>query len=136
MTTTVLETRYRRLLRILPADYRAVWEDEMVATYLQSLATDDEETTEYRAEFGWPAWSEVLSVAGLAVRLRVPGHDGATGAGPRQRAFGDAVRIVALLGLLTHAALATVALAVQLWLAGRVPGVTPPTDAELEGTSG
>ena len=56
--TNVLEERYRSLLRILPADYRAEWEEEMVATYLQGMATDDEEIAEYLAEFGRPAWSD------------------------------------------------------------------------------
>jgi hypothetical protein len=130
--TGALETRYRRLLRILPAGYRAEWEDEMVATYLSGVATADEETTEYLAEFGWPAWSEVASVVGLAVRLRLPvvrRHIGGTEAAPRHRAVGDAVRIVALLGLLAQAALAVVALGTQVWLAGRVPGVPAPTAA-------
>src|SRR5687767_11091284 len=122
--TSVLETRYRTLLRILPADYRAAWEEEMVATFLSGMATDDEEEAEYLAEFGRPSLSEVASVVGLAVRLRVPvvrRHLGGTGAAPRHRAVGDAVRIVALIGLVTHAGMAVIDLAMQLWLAGKVP---------------
>jgi hypothetical protein len=137
--TNVLETRYRRLLRVLPADYRAAWEDEMVATYLESLSTDDEEAADYLAEFGRPAWSEVASVVGLAVRLRLPllrHHVGGVEAAPRQRAVGDAVRIVALLGLLTQAAMAVVAVAMQLWIAGRMPGVSAPTGAWVGAHSG
>jgi hypothetical protein len=137
--TTVLETRYRRLLRVLPEDYRAAWEEEMVGTYLQSQATADEAEAEYLAEFGRPAWSEVASVVGLAVRLRLPllrHHVGGVEAAPRQRAVGDAVRVVALLGLLTQAAMAAVALVMQLWLAGRVPGVSPPTGAWVGARSG
>jgi hypothetical protein len=129
--TSVLETRYRALLRILPADYRAAWEDEMVATFLQGMATDDEDEAEYLAEFGRPPWSEVASVVGLAVRLRVPvvrRYIGGTAAAPRHRAVGDAVRIVALLGLVTNAARAVVGLAMQLWLADRVPGLPPPPE--------
>jgi hypothetical protein len=129
--TDVLEARYRKLLRILPAGYRAAWEEEMVATFLHGMATDDEDEAEYLAEFGRPPWSEVASVVGLAVRLRLPvvrSHLGGTGAAPRHRAVGDAVRIAALLGLLTHAAVAVTNLAIQLWLAGRVPGMAPPAE--------
>jgi len=129
--TNVLEARYRALLRILPADYRAAWEEEMVATFLHSMATDDEEEADYLAEFGRPPWSEVASVVVLAVRLRVPvvrRNLGGTGAAPRHRAVGDAVRIIALLGLVSHAALAVTGLAMHLWLIGRVPGMAPPPE--------
>jgi hypothetical protein len=127
--TTALETRYRRLLGILPAGYRAEWEEEMVATFLQSMATDDADDAEYLADDGRPGWSEVASVAALAVRLRIPvvrRHIGGSDSPPRFRLLGDAVRIVALLGLLVQAAFAGVSLATQLWLAGKVPGLAPP----------
>jgi hypothetical protein len=115
---SALEARYRNLLRVLPADYRVVWEDEMAATFLDSMATDDPERAGYLADFGRPSWSEVASVLALAVRLRLAGRRGA--------AWAEAVRLVALLSLLAHAALATVALGDLLWLAGKIPGLTPP----------
>jgi hypothetical protein len=129
--TSALENNYRSLLRILPAGYRAEWEEEMVATFLQSMATGDADEAEYLADYGRPGWSEVASVAALAVRLRLPvvhRHVGGSDAPPRSRLLGDALRTVALLGLLAQAALSTVGLAVHLWLAGKVPGIAPPQD--------
>jgi hypothetical protein len=113
-----LETRYRNLLRVLPPDYRAAWEDEMVVTFLDSMATSDPDRAEYLADFGRPNWSEVASVLALALRLRLGGSRGALWAG--------AVRRVALLGVLAHAALAVVGLGDLLWLAGQIPGVAAP----------
>lgn len=119
--TSVLEDRYRSLLRILPADYRAAWEEEMVATFLTAELSDDPEDAGYQAEFGRPGLAEVASVVGLAVRLRLP----AAGSG-RPPLLGDAVRIVALVGLLVSAAAGTVGTGVHLWLIGKLPGVAPP----------
>ena len=59
---SVLEDRYRRVLRALPAAYRARWEEEMVATFLASMATDDPDEAEYLGDYGRPSWSEVASV--------------------------------------------------------------------------
>jgi hypothetical protein len=122
--TSVLEERYRSLLRILPAPYRAEWEEEMVATFLAGelsgeLSGDPEEAA-FRAEFGRPTLSEVASVVGLAVRLRLPAVGGRPGL------LGAAVRLVALLGLLVSAAAGTVGTAAHLWLLGKLPGVEPP----------
>jgi hypothetical protein len=124
----VLEERYRSLLRVLPATYRAEWEEEMVATYLSSVATDDPEDADYLADHGRPGWSEVASVAGLAVRLRLPalGYAGGTGGPARPRLLGDAIRLVALIGLLVGAASAVVGLGMHLWLAGTLPEPAPP----------
>jgi hypothetical protein len=66
---TRLEQRYRLVLRLLPAAYRAAWEHEMVATFLESRASDDPETAEFVAGFGRPSWPEVASVAALAGML-------------------------------------------------------------------
>ena len=126
--TSELERRYRALLRMLPADYRAAWEDEMVATFLESTARDDPEEAEFAADFGRPSWPEVASVLALAVRLRL----GGTGAGPRRRACGDAVRLVALMGLLAQAVLAVLGLGTLLWLAGKLPGTPPPPQPDLQ----
>jgi hypothetical protein len=38
---TRLEERHRRVLRSLPAPYRKIWEEDMVATFLARVATDD-----------------------------------------------------------------------------------------------
>ncbi|TMM33441.1 MAG: hypothetical protein E6F99_24540, partial [Actinobacteria bacterium] len=113
---------------MLPADYRAAWEDEMVATFLESTARDDPEEAEFAADFGRPSWPEVASVLALAVRLRL----GGTGAGPRRRACGDAVRLVALMGLLAQAVLAVLGLGTLLWLAGKLPGTPPPPQPDIQ----
>ena len=104
-TMSRLEQRYRRLLRLLPVAYRAMWQEEMVTTFLASMHTDDAEQAEYLADYGRPSWSEMASVVALAVRLRIPGWRlrlGGKGAPPRNVVWGDAVRLVALIGLLSH----------------------------------
>lgn len=128
-----LEERYRLVLRLLPAVYREAWEEEMVAAFLESMAADDPEDAEYLADYGRPRWSEVTSVVALAVRLRIPSvrlRFGAVANAPaRYVAWGEAVRRVALVGLLVHAVLAAIGLGTLLWLAGRVPFVPPaPVD--------
>ncbi|MDQ2727240.1 MAG: hypothetical protein M3Y91_05115 [Actinomycetota bacterium] len=94
---TGVECRYRTVLRLLPRWYRAEREDEMVATFLEEWREFDDLDLEYR----WPPWSETASVASSAVRLRL----GGTGAPARSLAWGEASRLVALLGLLAYAAL-------------------------------
>ena len=114
---SVLEGRYRGVLRLLPASYRDVWEEEMVATFLDSVATDDVDEAEYLDEFGRPSWSEVGSVVTLAIQLRLGGHD----APPRAFVWGEAVRTVGLVGLLTFALALPMDLAQLLWIAGGLP---------------
>ena len=123
---TRLEERYRLVLRLLPASYRAAWEEEMVAAFLESMATTDSDDDEYLAEYGWPSRSEIGSVVALAVRLRLPAvrlRLGAPGAPPRYAASGEGVRRAVLALLLVHAVFATVGLGTMLWLAGVVPWV-------------
>ncbi len=127
--TSRLEERYRGLLRILPSGYRAVWEEEMVGAFLDSVATGDPETDEYRADFGRPGWSEVASVVTLAIRLRT----GAAGTTPRYLAWGQAVRLVALVGLLVQAAWGLVIIGLGLWLAGRLTLLPAPPPAWTQG---
>jgi len=91
--TGLLEQRYRTVLRLLPASYRAEWEDELVATYLHDA--DESELDLARPELG-----EVASIAALAVRVRLAGPGGP----PRFAALGSAVRTFAVLSLLLHAA--------------------------------
>jgi hypothetical protein len=120
-----LEQRYRRLLRLLPAAYRDAWEEDMVATFLDSMDSDDAEAAEYAADFGRPSWSEVASVASLAIRLRLD----VAGAPPRSVAWGQALRLVALMGLLVHAVVETVEAGLTLWLAGTLGWLpAPPAD--------
>jgi hypothetical protein len=107
-----LEERYRRVLRVLPAPYRVRWEEEMVEAYLASVETDDPDRAEFLAEFGRPRWAEVASVVALSVRLRL-GLAGSPSAG--SRAWGDAVRFVALVWVLVGAATAATVALEPLW---------------------
>jgi hypothetical protein len=119
-----LERRYRSALRLLPAGYRALWEEEMVATFLDSMQTDDPEEAEYLTDFGRPRMSELASVAALAVRLRI----GTTGGVPaRYLARGAALRLVALLLLLFNAIIGTMTMLNQLWLASVLPYLPKPS---------
>lgn len=123
---TPLEQRYRAVLKLLPRGYRQDWEDDMVATFLAGIPEFDD--PEF-AEIAQPSWPEVASIVILAARLRVEAVRSRLGAGsasPRAAAWGDAVRLVALTGLLIHAALATISVADILWLNNRIPGLTPP----------
>ncbi|MBV9379108.1 MAG: hypothetical protein JOY82_08150 [Streptosporangiaceae bacterium] len=42
-----LEDRYRRVLRLLPGYYRDRWEEDMVAAFLNSQMTGDEDEDDY-----------------------------------------------------------------------------------------
>jgi hypothetical protein len=122
---SVLEDRYRRVLRALPAAYRAEWEEEMVATFLASMATDDPDEAEYLGDYGRPSWSEVASVLALALRL----HLGGAGAPPRSVAWGQAIRLVTLMWLLGEAVLAIADKEYGLWVTGKLPWLpSPPTE--------
>lgn len=112
-----LEERYRRLLRLLPAWYRERREDEMVGTFM----ADRED--ELDLEYGWPGWGEAWAVAVLAVRSRLA----APGGPPRAVAVGDAVRLVALLGVVAYAAISVAGL-VRAWLHSMV-GIQVAVDA-------
>jgi hypothetical protein len=129
---TELERRYRSLLRVLPRPYRETWADDMVATFLQSMATDDVDGAEFVAEFGKPNWAEVVSVMALAIRLRLGGE----GSSARYFAWGTAVRLVVLVGLLVNALLASASVELLFWDAGSiswlpVPGGVSPADPLL-----
>ncbi|MFK4101967.1 hypothetical protein ACI2L1_18195 [Streptomyces sp. NPDC019531] len=95
--TTLLETRYRAVLRLLPAYYRREREEEMVETYLWDI---DQETQEQSR----PTLGEVASIVALAVRSRL----GAGGAPRRYAVLGSAVRLFALFAVLLQAASAVV----------------------------
>jgi hypothetical protein len=119
---STLERRYRRVLRLLPGPYRRAWEDDMVATFLATELPDNAEDAEFAAEFGRPSWSEVASVVALAVRLRL----GGAGAPPRYLAWGDAVRRVALVGLLVLAVQAIIGVGSMVLLSWRFPELVVP----------
>ncbi|WP_326568669.1 hypothetical protein VSH64_44135 [Amycolatopsis rhabdoformis] len=99
---TPLELRYRRLTRLLPAHYRRAWEDDMVATFVETT-TDRSEDPEFDLDYGRPDVREATSVLVLAVRLRL------SAGGPRRYVTaGEVVRRLALAGTAFQAALALV----------------------------
>ncbi len=83
-----LEQRYRRVLRLLPGYYRATWEEDMVAAFLDSWLTGEPETDDYIMRVARPSLTELASVVGLAGRLYL----GGAGAPRRYFAWGQAVR--------------------------------------------
>ncbi|MCS0602646.1 hypothetical protein NX794_15715 [Streptomyces sp. LP11] len=95
--TTLLETRYRAVLRLLPASYRREREEEMVETYLGDLDRDTQDQSR-------PTLAEVASVAALALRTRL----GGPGAPFRYALLGSAARHFALCAVLVQAAAALV----------------------------
>jgi hypothetical protein len=86
---SLLERRYRAVLRLLPASYRAEREEEMVAEFMEMSGDVPDEVSPR------PRWGEITSVLALSLRVRLSG----TRAAPRFFAWGEAVRLVALLGL-------------------------------------
>jgi hypothetical protein len=87
----------------------------MVAAFLESMESGDPEQDEYVRDYGRPSWSEVGSVAALAVRLRL-GLNGASA--PRSVTWGAAVRLAMLMALLAGAVTGVVGAGFRLWLAG------------------
>ncbi|MBB4689213.1 hypothetical protein [Amycolatopsis jiangsuensis] len=129
---TVLAGRYRNLLRVLPAHYRDRWEDDMVATFLETVDRTGEDP-DFEDDCGRPDFRETASVLALAVRLRI--GEGGESAGGRPRRYvvaADAVRRFALLSTMFHAALAVVMGILRLtWPTDIVR--TTPTPALLAG---
>ncbi|MFF7981364.1 hypothetical protein ACFZDK_19915 [Streptomyces sp. NPDC007901] len=97
MTPSLLETRYRTVLRMLPAYYRREREEEMVETYLCDLDREVQDQSR-------PTVGEVASVAALAVRSRL----GAAGSPRGYELLGSAVRLFAVFAVLVQAAAAVV----------------------------
>ncbi|MGW6501423.1 hypothetical protein [Nonomuraea angiospora] len=93
---TLLEQRYRSVLRLLPASYRAEREEEMVDAFMEMYGDAPDETNPR------PPWNEIASVLALSVRIRL----GAAGSAPRFLAWGETVRLLALIGLAFQAAVA------------------------------
>jgi hypothetical protein len=132
-----LEQRYRRVLRLLPGYYRLVWEQDMVAAFLESSLTGDPDEDDWIVEFSKPPWQEVASVAALAVRLYL----GGTGAPRRYFAWGQAVRRAVLAVTLLQAVRGLEVLLLTAWsrhvfswlpvpparlAAGTPAGIVPP----------
>ncbi|GHE06179.1 hypothetical protein [Streptomyces alanosinicus] len=101
--TTLLEARYRTVLRLLPAYYRREREEEMVETYLGDLDRDTLDQSR-------PTLGEMASVTALAVRSRL----GAAGAPRPYVVLGSAARLFALAAVLLLAADAVVEPVLQL----------------------
>jgi hypothetical protein len=96
MSTSLLERRYRRVLRLLPVGYRQQWEEDMVASFLAAYGS--EPMTASRPRLG-----EVASVVTLAVRARLL----ALQATPRALAWYHTVRALTLISLLLQSFLVT-----------------------------
>jgi hypothetical protein len=92
---TLLETRYRGVLRLLPAYYRKAREEEMVEVYLWDVDRDTQDQSR-------PTLGEVASVAALALRSRLA----ASGAPRPYALLGSVVRHFALFAVLLQAAAA------------------------------
>ncbi|GAA3420810.1 hypothetical protein [Streptosporangium vulgare] len=123
---SLLEDRYRRWLRLLPASYRAEREEEMVSVFLEgSPGVSDDDGPR-------PRWSEIASVAVLAVRVRL---GGAGHPAPRFLAWGETVRLVALLGLGLQAFLGALAATSTLRTYGMI-GTVDPLLAQVAGPPG
>ena len=85
-TAEILESRYRRLLTLLPNSYREQRAEEILGMLLDGAAEEQR----------WPRAAEVASLAALAVRLRT----GAAGGSLRAAAFGEVLQRFALAGLM------------------------------------
>ncbi|MFI6325998.1 hypothetical protein ACIBG8_51365 [Nonomuraea sp. NPDC050556] len=118
---TLLEDRYRRVLRLLPASYRAEREEEMVAAYMEVSGDIPDESNPK------PLWGEIFSVAGLALRVRL----GGSGAAPRHVAWGETARLVALLGLAFHAVFGVLVLASYQGFSGAPHSLSRLTEIAL-----
>ncbi|MEU4540684.1 hypothetical protein AB0G15_38220 [Streptosporangium sp. NPDC023825] len=123
---SLLEDRYRSWLRLLPASYRAEREEEMVSVFLEgSPGVSD-------ADGPRPRWSEIVSVAVLAVRVRLGGAGHTV---PRFLAWGETIRLVALLGVGFQALLGALAATATLRMYG-VIGEAHPLLAQGAGPPG
>ncbi|MBX6751502.1 MAG: hypothetical protein IRY85_17880, partial [Micromonosporaceae bacterium] len=87
------ERQYRRVLKLLPAGYRQLWEEDMVSAYLDSV-TDGSRRRR---------WGEWLAVAWLALRLRLRGSP----ATPRAQLWYQTVLGIAMFTTLYESLVAT-----------------------------
>lgn len=118
MEPSLLERRYRALLRVLPRAYRQRWSDDMVDTYVD-MAAESAPDTDWT--LGRPTAGDVVDVLGLAVRLRVGAVRGRLDPAAAGRSgWGAAVRAVVAAALLVHAVLGLLAVGGALWMAGQI----------------
>ncbi|GAA4192347.1 hypothetical protein [Microbispora amethystogenes] len=113
---SVLEERYRRVLRLLPASYRARREEEMVSAFLDGARRAETDLDDQRVR-----WAEIAGVAALALRVRL----GGPGSPPGEYATGEAVRGAAILGLVFWTMLGALFAAQTVLTYGVVAGVLP-----------
>lgn len=120
MDPSLLERRYRALLRVLPRAYQERWAEDMVGTFLDMRAAAAPEVESW--SLGRPAAGDVADVLALAVRLRTQALRGWLGpAAVGRSAWGPAVRTLAAAVLLAHAVLGLLAILGALWMAGQIP---------------
>ncbi|MEU6084690.1 hypothetical protein [Streptomyces sp. NPDC047108] len=126
---SLLEDRFRAVLRVLPAYYRQEREEEMVDTFLS-----DHEPLDEDAELGRPRPREVAGVLALAIRTRLAGP----GAPARYAAYGRTARLVGLLGVALLAATTAVSTLTDLavLLAGSAQDQQMITDSLLGRVNG
>lgn len=126
-----LEQRYRRVLRLLPGYYRDRWEEDMVAAFLDSWLTGDQDEDDAIMEFCRPTWPEIASVAALAARLYLGGP-----VTPRRYfAWGRAVRGAVLALVLVHAMVSLNVLLFLTW-SRRLFGLPAPPASLASATPG
>ncbi|MGY4741675.1 hypothetical protein [Streptomyces sp. ATMOS53] len=122
-TTSLLEARYRTVLRLLPAYYRREREEEMVEVYLWDIDRDTQDQSR-------PTLGEMASIAALAVRTRL----GTAGAPRRYVLLGSSVRLFALFAVLLQATAAVVDRVLELTWA--TTGGSAPWHMFLTGFTG
>jgi hypothetical protein len=127
-----LEQRYRRVLRLLPGYYREMWEEDMVAAFLDSWMTGDEDEDSVIMEFDRPSRREIASVVCLAARLYLGGPT----APRRYLAWGQAVRGTVLAVLLIHTMAAIEPLTFLAWLRHLVDWLPAPPAIGAESLTG
>jgi hypothetical protein len=129
---SVLEQRYRRVLRLLPGYYRDKWEQDMVAAFLDSWLTGDPKADEYITKAARPSWAEIASVAGLAIRLYL----GGASTPRRYFAWGQAIRRAVLAMTLLQAVRSLDVLVQTAWSRHLLGWLPAPPASLVPGTPG
>lgn len=118
-TPELLEVRYRRWLRLLPGVYRFQHEQEMVDAFMESRLKSEPDNSDLTAIYGRPSVTEIVSVVGLALRLRW----GGVGSPVRYRARTASTQRFVLI-LLALKAMLSVGLLITLIPAGAIAAPT------------
>lgn len=122
---SLLEVRYRRLLRVLPAGYRAVREQEMVDAFVQTSLDANPELADLTLQAGWPGLRESASIVRLALRLRWADPQ----APERYRVRAAGLRVATLASLTVLAVTAAQSVLSQVWVA-----LAPTRDTGVDGS--